>query len=73
MKKLGTTYIGMPYIKPIGQTLWEIRLNGKNNIARSIFVKSDGASITILRTFIKKTPKREIDIAMRRLKDDKCR
>jgi len=37
--------------------MWELRIKGKDNIARSIYVLASGKRIVILHTFIKKTQK----------------
>ena len=64
--------ISMPHIKPLEDKLWEMRLNGKDNIARSIYFLADGKKIIVLHTFIKKTqatPRRAIIIAKQRMKE----
>ena len=63
--------IGMPLVRPLGQGLWEVRssLPG-GRIARVIFcVERD--CMVLLHGFMKKTqktPHREIDLAIRRMK-----
>jgi phage-related protein len=52
--------------------IWEIRARGKEKMARSLYTTIRGKRVIILRTFVKKTPKtprREIEIAMQRLKE----
>lgn len=61
-----------PYIKHLEGRLWEMRLKGKNGIARSIYVTASGRWVMVLRTFVKKTqktPRSEIDLAHRRAKE----
>ena len=70
--KLGPNNVSMPHIKPLEDKLWEMRLNGKNNIARSIYFLAHKKRIIILYTFIKKTqktPRKALDIAKQRMKE----
>lgn len=69
---LGPHNVGLPHIRPLGNKLWELRLKGKDNIARSIYVLASERKIVILHTFIKKTqkmPTHELKIAYMRLKE----
>jgi phage-related protein len=66
--------LGLPFTKPVGNGLFEIRAKGKEGIGRSIFcyVKKDSKKIVILHSFIKKSgkiPKKELEIAKRRKKE----
>ena len=61
-----------PHVKHLTGKLWEIRVKGRDGIARSIYVAASGQRVVILRTFIKKTqetPRRELDIAFARMKE----
>ena len=61
-----------PYAKHLTGKLWELRLSGRDGIARSIYVTASGRRVVVLRTFVKKTqktPPREIEIAMARMKE----
>ncbi|MCZ6884235.1 MAG: type II toxin-antitoxin system RelE/ParE family toxin [Rickettsia endosymbiont of Ixodes ricinus] len=49
--------VGMPHTRNIEDKLWELRLHGKDNIARSIYYLAMDKKIVILHTFIKKTEK----------------
>jgi phage-related protein len=63
-----------PHVKHLTGKLWEIRVKGRDGIARSVYATASGQRIIILRTFIKKTqatPPREIDLALARLKEMK--
>lgn len=58
-----------PYIKHLEGKLWEMRLKGRDGIARSLYATAIGRRVVVLRTFVKKTqktPRREIDLAMKR-------
>ena len=63
-----------PYVKHVeGQKkLFEIRAKGKDGIARVFYCTIDGQRIILLHGFTKKTdkkPKREIDIAVKRMQE----
>jgi len=63
--------IGMPLVRSLGKKLWEVRITLPNEIARVIFVVIDSEMI-LLHAFIKKdqkTPKKELDIALKRSKE----
>ncbi|MEX1237323.1 MAG: type II toxin-antitoxin system RelE/ParE family toxin [Pseudomonadales bacterium] len=64
--------LGKPHTAPMGNGLFEIRARGKEGIGRSLFCTRKGEEIIILHSFIKKTqrtPKKELDIARRRMKE----
>ncbi len=66
--------IGMPHSKALGHGLFELRISGKKSIARSFYCTLKGRRIIILHAFIKKqqkTPKKELDIANKRMKEVK--
>lgn len=72
LKSFGPQNVGLPYIKPLESKLWEMRLMGKDNIARSVYVLASKRRIIVLHTFIKKTqstPLKALQIAKRRLKE----
>jgi len=71
MVKYGPS-LKMPYAKPMGNGLWEIRAKGREGIGRAFYVAIHQEEILILHSFIKKTqqtPKHELEIAIRRLKE----
>lgn len=58
--------------KSLGQGLWELRVTGKDGIARAIYVTATGQRIVIVRVFVKKTqktPLRELELARQRAKE----
>jgi len=64
--------IGMPYTAPIGYGLFEIRAKGKEGLGRALFCIEKDMEIVILHSFIKKTrktPKRDLDKARKRMKE----
>jgi len=66
--------LGLPYTQPLGDGLFEIRAKGKEGIGRSLFCMVKGKEVIILHSFIKKTqktPRKEINLARKRLKEVK--
>lgn len=64
--------LGMPHTRALGNGLFEIRAKAEEGIGRAFFCTMVGRKIIILHSFIKKTdktPKRERDIALTRLKE----
>jgi phage-related protein len=64
--------IGMPYCRPLGRGLWEVRsdLSG-GRIARVIFCIVDGEMVLLhgFRKKSQKTPAQDIELALRRKKE----
>lgn len=68
----GLEKVREPYVKHLDDKLWEMRLTGRDGIARAIYVTASGRRVVILRTFVKKTektPKRELELARERAKE----
>ena len=64
--------LGKPYTAPMGDGLFEIRARGREGIGRSLYCMVKGQEIIILHSFIKKTqktPKKELELAKRRMKE----
>jgi len=64
--------IGMPYTRTLGSGLFEIRARGKEGIARAMYCVRARRELIVLNVFIKKSPKaprRELDIARKRMKE----
>ncbi len=65
--------LGLPLVRPLGRNLWEIRSSlTQGRIARVIFCIA-GAEMVLLHAFIKKTqktPAREIELAMTRMRGE---
>ena len=69
VQTVGLERVHEPYIKHIEDGIWEMRLRGRDGIARALYVTASGRRVVILRTFVKKTqktPRREIELARRR-------
>lgn len=64
--------IGMPYCRPLGRGLWEVRSSiSSGRIARVVFCLRDG-DMVLIHGFVKKTqktPQQEIDLALQRMKE----
>jgi len=72
IQTLGLERMREPWIKHLEDRLWEIRLSGRDGIARAIYVTARGLRVVVVRAFVKKTqksPKGELDIARRRAKE----
>jgi phage-related protein len=60
------------WVRSLGDKLWELRITGRDGIARAIYVTATGRRVVILRIFVKKTqktPPQELEIARRRAKE----
>ena len=56
-------------VKHLEDKLWELRLRGKDGIARAIYVTAVRRRVVIVRVFVKKTqktPKHELELARQR-------
>lgn len=64
--------LGLPYTRPFGEGLFEIRAKGAEGIGRAFFCTLVGRKVVILHGFIKKTqqtPVCELKTARKRLKE----
>ena len=58
--------------KHLQDKLWELRMEGRDGIARALYVTLSGEQFVIVRVFTKKsqkTPPREIDLAFDRIEE----
>lgn len=72
VRSKGLEQVREPYIKHLEDKLWEMRLIGRDNIARVIYVTASGRRVVVLHAFIKKsdkTPRRALAIARARAKE----
>jgi phage-related protein len=61
-----------PHAKHLEGKLWELRLTGRDGIARALYVTAFGRRIVVVRAFVKKTqktPRSEIELALRRAEE----
>ncbi len=42
LQTFGPQHVGMPYVRPLGNKLWEMRLTGRAGIGRAIYVAASG-------------------------------
>jgi len=64
--------LGMPHTRAMGQGLFELRVKGKEGIARVFYCAVVAQRIVMLHIFIKKsqkTPQKELEVASRRLQE----
>ena len=72
IKEVGLEALPRDSIKHLEEKLWELRLIGRDGIARAIYLAASGRRVVILRAFVKKTqktPRREIELARQRARD----
>ena len=68
----GPQHVRGPYVKPLGRKLYEMRMTGKDGIARALYVAASGRRLIVVHAFIKKsrkTPKRNLELAQQRAKE----
>lgn len=74
LETFGPHQVREPYVKPLGNKLWEIRMKGRSGIARAIYVTATGSRIVVLHAFVKKTqktPRSAIELALKRAEEVK--
>ena len=65
----GLEDIPEPYVKHLRGPVWEMRMIGRDGIARAAYVTASGKRVVIVHVFEKrteKTPRRDLEIALRR-------
>jgi phage-related protein len=68
----GLQNLRAPHVKHLEGKLWEIRLTDRDGIVRVLYVTASGRRVVVVRAFQKKTqktPRAEIDLALRRAKE----
>jgi len=61
-----------PYVKHLHGPLWEMRMKGKDGIARAAYVTATGKRVVVVHVFGKKTqktPRRNLELALKRAKE----
>ena len=72
IQSYGLEKVHEPYVKHVEGRLWELRMKGKDGIARALHVTATGHRIVVIKVFTKKTnktPRREIELALERAKE----
>lgn len=70
LESFGPQHVGMPHIRPLESKLWEMRMQGKDGIARAVYAAVHGRTLLVLHVFVKKkqtTPRTAIETARKRL------
>ena len=72
IEEFGLERVREPHVKHLRGPLWEMRMKGKDGISRTLYVTAVGKRVVVIRVFIKKTrktPNREIELALKRAKE----
>jgi phage-related protein len=72
IERYGLENVHAPHIKHLRGKLWEIRVRGRDAIARAVYVTASGKQVVILHVFAKKTqktPDDALDLALKRGKE----
>jgi phage-related protein len=72
MIAFGPQHLREPHVKPLRDKLWEIRMSGRDGIARAIYILARERRIILLHAFTKKTaktPPRAIRLALERAQE----
>jgi phage-related protein len=72
MVAVGPERMKQPHVKHLRDKLWEMRMSGRDGIARAIYMAVRGRRIVILHAFVKKTqktPPQAIRLAVARAKE----
>jgi phage-related protein len=68
----GLERVREPHVKHLRGRVWEMRMSGRDGIARALYVTAAGKRVVVVHMFEKKTqktPRREIEIAEKRSKE----
>jgi len=68
----GLESLSEPHVKHLEGKLWELRLTGRDGIARALYVTAVGRRVVVVRAFVKKTqktPRSEVELALQRAKE----
>ncbi len=72
LEEFGPLQVREPYVKHLERKLWEMRLKGRDGIARAIYLAAKGQRLVVVHAFIKKsekTPRRAIETATKRAEE----
>lgn len=72
IEAVGLERIGAPHVKHLQGKLWEMRLSGRDGIARAIYVTATGRRVVVVHAFVKKaqkTPRVTLELAEQRAKE----
>jgi phage-related protein len=69
---VGLEKVREPYVRHLEGPVWEMRMNGKDRIARTAYITAKGQRVVVVHVFTKKTQKtrrRDIETALQRAKE----
>lgn len=72
LELFGPQQLGLPHIRPLQNKLWEMRMTGRDGIARAVYAAVQHRRLLVLHVFVKKTqstPRKALQIAHQRLGD----
>ena len=72
LELFGPQRVGLPHIRPLESKLWEMRMTGRDGIARAVYAAVHGRTLLVLHVFVKKTqttPRSVIETALKRLEE----
>ncbi|MEG3639282.1 type II toxin-antitoxin system RelE/ParE family toxin [Magnetococcus sp. PR-3] len=72
LETFGPQHVREPYVKSLGNKLWEMRMKGPRGIARAIYITVVDRRIVVLHVFVKKTqktPRSAIETALSRARE----
>jgi len=72
LEDFGPQRVGLLNIRPLEDKLWEMRMQGRDDIARAVYAAAQGRRLLVLHVFVKKTqatPRRALTTARKRLED----
>jgi phage-related protein len=70
--EFGLQHLPPKYVRHLERQVWELRLKGKDGIARALYVTASGQRVVVVRVFTKKTqktPRKEIELALKRAEE----
>ena len=70
LEDFGPHQVGLPHVRPLKGKLWEMRMQGRDGIARAVYVAMQERRLLVLHVFVKKTqatPRKAIETARQRL------
>ena len=68
----GLEQVREPHVRHLEGPLWEMRMKGKAGVSRAMYVTARPRRVVVVRVFVKKTrktPRREVDLALERAKE----
>ena len=74
LEDFGPQRVGLPHVRPLESKLWEMRMQGRDGIARAVYAAIQDRRLLVLHVFVKKTrtaPRGAIATALKRLEAQK--